>query len=268
MATAAVTNHEDNIQVGAGHLYVDLLDADGGTQGERYLGDAAGMSLNGTETRLTVFSGSGAVARKLYDKVTERAFAGTITLRDIAVANLILLLQGEAGDYTDGSSAVNDEPITVRPGLHYQLGVTAAAPMGVRGITPKAANPVKVGNSNLAASNYEFDSAAGRIYIKPNAAGIDAAGTAIKVSYTPKAEKHHIARTAAEAKALLAAVRYIEDPAGGGGGRNLYVRRASVGSQGEFALLNQRQSEQQIPLTFGVESHPGHPLVIIDGAAA
>ena len=100
-------NHTDNVIVGAGELYVDLLDSNDDTTGERFLGDGVGASLSVATERVQVFSGTGPVARKLVDAVRsiERSFS--VTLRDMSPENLALFVGATAvEDVADAADVV------------------------------------------------------------------------------------------------------------------------------------------------------------------
>lgn len=271
MARAA-SIHTDNIVIGAGEVFLDLLDADGNRQGERYVGDSVGMSLSATEERAQVFSGDGPTARKLIDAVTQRDFAGTVTLHDSSKENLALLLQGEnPADEADSATAVTDEVVAgVKQGRWYQLGVSATKRMGYLSIASAgfaATDSESSPTTFTAGDDYRIDADNARIYIVPGGSIND--GTDLKVDYTPVAATHERAQTKSPPEQVLAAVRYIEHPASGRG-RNVYIRRCSVGVAGEVQLKDRaRQTEQTFPLTLGVqEPTDGYPSIIIDGKAA
>lgn len=270
--TRASANYTDNIVIGAGEVFVDLLDSDGDTTGERYVGDSVGMTLTSTEERAQVFSGDGPTARKLVDAVTQRDFAGTLALHDQSMENLALMLQGEnPADEADAATAVTDEEITVKKGRWYQLGVSDTKRMGYLAVDATAAKTV-VTNADAsttydATDDYVLDAGRARLYIVPG--GDIADDATIKVDYTPIAGKHERAQTKTPPEQIEAAVRYVEFAANGRG-RNVYIRRCNIGSAGDFQLKDRtRQTEQTISLSLGIqEPGGGHPAVIIDGKAA
>ena len=270
----AITRHVDNVRIGAGRLYVDLLDAAGKTLGERDLGDSIGMSIRVEETRQMVYSGDGPTARKLLDVVTQRTYSATVQLHDMSDANAALWLGGDATTEADNAAAVTDEEIQVRPGLEYQLGTSASKPMGYLSISASATFSVTYGATAAAATtaavkgtDYEVDEANARLKIL--AGGSIAAGNWIKVDYTPVAATHGRAATPRATKDIRAAVRYVEDGFGSAGsrGRNVYVRDASVGASDELALKDNRQSEQRITLTLGINEPASGSALTIDGVA-
>ena len=270
--TIGRNQHTNNIVVGAGEFYLDLLDDAGGLTGERYLGDSIGGSLSITTERTTVFKGDGPVAEQLVDSVRSITRTLTVTLHDISPENLALFVGApEPSDSAAiAASAVTDEAHTVRPGRWYQLGQSDANPSGVRGVSSVAVNLAASGNAEVAAAGYVVDAAAGRIYFNDGtgqAANIDAAGTAVLIDYTPTAETAGARRQvkARDARQVQAAVRYLEDPSAGEG-RNLYARRCNVGAGGEMALKS-RDTQQQITVTAQilVPEVAGAAALFIDG---
>ncbi|MDE0680184.1 MAG: hypothetical protein OXI11_08225 [Gammaproteobacteria bacterium] len=129
--TKAIESHANKTVLGAGEVYIDVLDAAGKRTGERYVGDSTGASVSATTERTTIFSGDGAVARTLLDKITSVNHTMSVTIQDMQPENFALFLAGEVEEVADGSTSAN-EAIEVKAGLWYQLGVknTAAGRAG------------------------------------------------------------------------------------------------------------------------------------------
>ena len=297
--SAISDRHSDNILLGSGHLFIDVLSADGARTGERYLGDAVGATLAVESERVQVFSGSGPVARQLVNKVRSLTRRLSATLHDVSMENLALFVgAGDAvGAETDAADRIDDgdaEALTVRKERWYQLGVSAARPAGLRAVavgTPTwtpgdgtlndADNAVIVttgavapnsgagtGTKNILApgTDYAVDAASGRIYIVPGGGIADDA--TIYVHYTPvaAAARPQVA-TPATPQDVRAAVRYIEETATGRG-RNLYAPLCSVAASGELALMS-RETEQQIQIAAEIlEPGGGKAALLIDEQAS
>ena len=261
--------HTNNTLIGSGEVYLDLLDAQDGTTGERYLGDAVSANLSVTTERAQVFSGTGPIAKKLVDQVRSLSRTFTITLRDISADNLALFVGApEPATVADAAIEVENEPLTVRKGRWYQLGVSDDKPTGVGAVSAVAADTTvakKTGNTiYVAGTDYTLDAKRGRLYIEPGGAIAD--GAELKVTYTPVAASRRQVRTG-ELSEVRAAMRYIEDSAAGEG-RNYYAVLCSVGASGELGLMS-RDTEQQIQLTCEIlEPEDGRPALVIDGEAA
>lgn len=262
-------NHTNNVLVGAGEFYLDLLDDAGNTTGERYLGNSVGGTLAVTTERITVQSGDGPVARNLVDAVRSITRTLTLTLNDISHDNLALFVGAQAvADVADAAVAVTDEALTVKPGRFYQLGVTAEKPSGLGAVSATPGHTVVTsaeGNTTFAAgADYRVDASRGRIYIVPG--GRIADGTEIQVDYTPVEATRRQVKTG-DLRDVRAAVRYLETPTAGKG-RNYYAALCSVAASGEVSLKS-RDTEQQIGLTVSIlEPQGGAAALVIDGEAA
>ena len=268
--SATTKKHTDNIVIGAGELYIDLLDGDDGTAGERYLGDGVGASLSVTTERVQVFSGTGPVARKLVDAVRSINRSMSITLHDMSHDNLALFVGAtEVEDITDAVNQVTNEALAVRKGRWYQLGVKTDKPTGIGAIDATAAKTVVTDTDESspttydAGDDYTVDAERGRLYIVPG--GDIADGAAILVDYTPVAAIRKLVKTG-DLKDIRAALRYIETPVAGKG-RDYYAPLCSIGASGEIGLMN-RDSEQQIQLTAEIlEPGARKAALLIDGEA-
>ena len=219
--------HESNIVVGAGELYIDLLDADGDLTGERYVGDSIGATLSIATERASVFSGDGPVAQELVNIARNVTRSMTLTLHDMSPENWALFIIGETEATTLAATAVVDEALTVKRGYWYQLGQTTANPLGAwAGADLGASNPVvdDAGSPQpiSKAGNWEFDPETGRLYILPAALDV-ADGDVIGVDYTPRAAASTAVKTG-DATTVFGAVRYLEDAAAGEG-RHIYARK-------------------------------------------
>ncbi len=259
--TTAREKHSNDIVVGAGEVFIDLLDAAHARTGERYIGDSTGASISVETEQTTVFSGDGPIAQKLVDFQRSISHTMTCTVHDMSPDNIALFLAGEVEDEADTAAAVSGEKITVKQGLWYQLGVKPdTKPAGIAKVKPGTVTVA----TKTKGTDFDVDADHGRIYIIPKAGISD--NTEITVGYTPVASTRRRAK-AGERRQVRAAVRYIEDPSAGRGS-NWYIRQASIGASGEMALKS-RDTEQSITLTISIEvPEDGTPAVICDGQPA
>ena len=266
--TLARAQQSNNIIIGAGEFFIDLLDASGNTQGERYVGDTVGGTLDVQTETVTVFSGDGPTSDRLSESVTQVRRTLQITMHDIKAPNLALFVTGDAGTQADAANAVVDEEHTVKRGYWYQLGKsTVAKPGGVVAvaeagfvITDDASSP-----ATIEAANYVLDAANARFFIKADASGVTD-GDTIRVDYTPVARTVQTVKAAK--KQVKAAIRYIEDAASGKG-NNYYAPYCNVRAAGSMSLKS-RDNEEQLqiscemldPLTAGM------PQLYVNGQTA
>lgn len=278
--SAALARHTNNIIVGSGSLFIDLLDAGGDLTGERYVGDAVAATLNVQSDVTTIYAGDSATAVVLTEFARSINRTLSMTLHDISVDNLALFVAGDVGaSPAVAAVAVVDEKITVLQDRWYQVGQAADKPQGVVAVSD-AANSFTVsdasggGNAHTAGMDYVVDHASGRIYIVPGGGIADAGAEAIYVDYTPVAAVAGAKETVSGNRAATfeAAIRYIEtanaDLPGAARGRNFYARKCAVTASGDFALKS-RDTEQQLVLSASILEPGGSAVALyIDGAAA
>ena len=297
MTARKIDKRSDNILIGAGEVYIDLVGDDGAASGERYLGDAVSAALEIATEETTVFSGSGPVAVELARIARSVTRTATLTLHDISLENLALFTVG-AVRRLDAAAAVRGETAVLRPDRWHQLGgsdrpagalglarpANKAAAVAAVTVTTKANQPVTAAQGIAAGrfgagadeteqkGQFVVDYARARIYWLPPGhalyeakAGVEA-GAEVGIDYTPDdAARSQVQGTLAQ---VIGAFRYIEDAAEGRG-RNIYAPRCSIQPAGPLTLLDGRSSEQQIRLAVSMlEPGGGEPALYIDGQAA
>ncbi len=267
--TISRDGHKNNVILGSGELYIDVLDANDGLTGERYLGDAVGATLSLATERTTIQSGTGQVAQDLVDVVRSVSRTLGFTIRDMSIDNWRAFIIGEDAQTSDrevsvAASAVTDESWgDVKAGRSIQLGAKASNPSGVGAVgaaTDSAGagkTSVKSDSTSVAQSGkWKLDEKAGRILFLDDVSDV-------KVTYTPSAKTVGRAIAGSEPKQLTCALRYIEDTASGKG-RNVFVRKCVLVPGGEMALMS-RETEQQMAFTATVQEPPtGWPSLVID----
>ena len=83
-----IKEHRPIIQLGAGALFIDRYTDNGNIRGaEMYIGDTVAASISATVERTTVYSGDGAVASKLIDRVRRIDRTMSITAQDATLGN-------------------------------------------------------------------------------------------------------------------------------------------------------------------------------------
>ena len=296
MTARSIDKRTDNILIGAGEVYLDILEG-GAATGERYLGDAVGAELEVATEETTVFSGSGPVARELTRIARSVTRTVRLTLHDISLENLALFTVSEV-KRLDAVARVAGEAAVLRPGRWYQLG-GADRPAGVLRLAAPADKAAAIAAVTVATTaqapvtatqaiaagqfgsgaseteqrgQYVVDYARARIFwLPPDHALYEAktgveAGAALAVDYTPDDAPRDQVQGAFHQ--LIGAFRYIEDAAEGQG-RNIYAPRCSIQPAGGLTLLDGRSSEQQIRLAVSMlEPGAGRPALYIDGQAA
>ncbi len=257
----AISKHNDNILIGQGRLYLDLIEsgADGAERltGARDLGDAVSAALSVAEERVVVMSGSGP-ERKMVDKPRSVTRTLNFTLHDLSLDNLALFFgEGEPADVDH--VLVVDEEHTVLKGRWYTLAEAGAGELETVRVSKKGGMVWNKGH------DYMVDAKHGRIEIVKEDADI-------VVTYTVKAAargKIAVGRglAACGERDVLAALRYVEDCPLHGVARHYYAPRCSVRPAGDLTLMS-RDGEQQIQLAAEVlNPADGSPALYVYGDA-
>jgi hypothetical protein len=253
--------HKNEYVFGRGKTYVDIFDANGNKTGERFLGNCPGFTLSVTSEKFEHFSSTSGLRKKDLSVVTSVNFSGKITCDDVSSENLALFVGGTVSTVTQSATPVTGEAHTVRAGLEYQLGATAANPMGVKdvsAVTLKSADGV---TSYVLGTDYVVDLAKARF--SPLKGGAITDGTIVHAGYTPKAGT--IQRvTSGAGGSQTGAVRYIADNAVGEN-RDCYISSAALAASGDLPLITENDLAK-FDLDVGVnEKDSATPQIIIDG---
>lgn len=296
--TTGRTQHDDNVVIGSGEVYIDVYDDDGATGGERYLGDSITATLAVTTERTTIQSGDGPVARDLVDTVRSLSRTMSFTLRDSSIPNWALFLVGEEAEAATPTARVTGGSawkFVAKKGRWFQIGAAPSRPGGAGAVTDKAAASKALGAHDAGAlsvivtsaaatptsgntigrtGNYKVDKKAGRIYVEDAPADL-VEGTAYYVHYQPAdtdnpdaalttARKVRQAKTSEATRQITCALRYIEDAAAGMG-RSVYARKCTLAPGGDLGLKS-RETEQQMAFTAAIQEPDGDwAAVTIDG---
>ena len=288
-----IKEHRPIIQLGAGALFIDRYTDNGNIRGaEMYIGDTVAASISATVERTTVYSGDGAVASKLIDRVRRIDRAMSITVQDATLGRDALFMMAdrpgreEAGNPDEQLITVIRVPEHVSDRTHFQLG------SGEMGTTPAGRPAFDLGATPLAgggfmqrtltatsgafrpfspavqAADFSLDAGSGRIrFTKSGIAKVKGKQVRItiaaaKITALPAFERVSVG---AEVSQVRIALRYIEDADPGMAGRNIYVPRATLSPAGEAALKS-RDEPQQFPLQLAIETpDDGLRQTYIDG---
>ena len=129
--------HSDNIVIGSGELYIDLLDDAGKPTGERYLGDSPGASLSVSTERVTVTRADGPIRVRLVDRVRSIERSLSLILHDISAENLALFVAApaptEVAARAAGRTGNKAQVIVPSADRWFALGQPDELPLGVGG---------------------------------------------------------------------------------------------------------------------------------------
>ena len=288
-----INEHKPIIQLGAGALFIDRYTDNSDIRGaEMYIGDTVAASVSATVERTTVYSGDGAVASKLVDRVRQIDRSISITVQDATLENFSLFMMADRPKREAPGSSNADlvtvfrVPEHVSDRTYFQLGA------GVLGATPAGRPSFDLGTMPIAKVNgiqsrpqgstdpfvqtvptmededYDLDEKRGRIRFT-NAGIAKVKGLEIEITLNMRNIKNIPAfdrvSVGAEVSQIRVALRYIEDSDPGMQGRNIYIPQATLGPAGEAALKS-RDTPQQFPLQLAIETPDnGLEQMYIDG---
>jgi len=221
-----------NLVLGRGEIYFDRFAA--GTEnktGERYLGATPAFSVSGETQELEHFSSERGLRVKDESVTLQIDFTGALTLEDINQDNLALFFFGAAENATISAAVGEQDDLTVKQGLYYQLGTTAAKPEGVENVTNVVVTGTGGTPTYVADTDYTVDLTLGRVYIMPGAGIADDA--AVEITYDVAAQTQE--RVSSGASLVSGALRFISYN-GVGTNRNFYMPKVTLRPNGEFAL--------------------------------
>ena len=288
-----INEHKPIIQLGAGALFIDRYTDNSDTRGaEMYIGDTVAASVSATVERTTVYSGDGAVASKLVDRVRQIDRSISITVQDATLDNFALFMMADRPKREARASNMENlvtvirVPEHVSDRIYFQLGAgdlgstpagrtrfLLAAPPLVSGSFMHRALTATTGafaafSPVIENDDFSLDADTGRIRFtnagiaKIRGRQVQITLAAGKITRLPAFDRVSVG---AEVSQIRVALRYIEDSDPGMQGRNIYIPQATLGPAGE-AVLKSRDTPQQFPLQLAIETPDnGLEQLYIDG---
>lgn len=121
MSLAPKSSIVQQLMVPSGKLYVDLI-VNGEYTGERYLGETDSFSITIAGEKIEEFSMENGLKELADTVLTGVTRTGSMTVKQVSRENLALFMAAVYGVHVQASGNVTDEPLTVLPDRHYQLG--------------------------------------------------------------------------------------------------------------------------------------------------
>lgn len=216
-----------------GRAYFDPFDANERLTGEIDLGNCPGISLTIETEKAEHFSSQTGLREKDGSWVVQVQRTGSMQCDNFSPSNAALWLTGSHEVKTQAATPVTDEERTVLPGRQYQLGATAANPLGVRNVTGITVSPKGGGTAYVAGTDYNVDTETGRVQIMEG--GAIAASTEVVFGYTPVAGKFESVKSGAKSE-LTGALRVVSDNAAGGN-RDWFLPKVTLTAGGDLTLI-------------------------------
>lgn len=252
-ATESDMQHErDNLVVGRGTLYFDQF-APGTTTvlGEQYLGNTPSLTIKSERTtRTPVDSVGGRLVELPAVTISEKA-SGEFTGDNISARMVALWFAAEASGIAAPADAISSV-VTAYRGRYYQIGVTAANPMGRRNLSSMAVVRQSDSTPIAAPGNYVLNERDGRIQILPDSGIAD--GTALAITAVADTVETIYRPTG---KIMEGALRFVADPAYGMG-TDYFFPSVELAAAADQALKG--DMFQELRFTFTAKKRPGRDL--------
>lgn len=243
-----ILHEKSQYLIARGRVYFDPYDASENLTGEIDLGNCPGVSLTISTEKAEHFSSQGGLREKDGAWVVQVDRTGTLNCDNFSPQNAALWLSGTYEKKTQAATAVTGEERKVLPGRQYQLGATAANPLGVRNVTDVTVALKSGGTALVAGTDYNVDLATGRVQIL--AGGAIAVATDVLFGYTPVEGTFDAVKSGASAE-LTGALRIVSDNAAGGD-RDWYLPKVTLTPNGDLPLI--AEGTDVVAMEFGLEA--------------
>ena len=232
--------------ISRGRVYFDPYDASEQLTGEIDLGNCPGLSVTINTEKKDHFSSQTGLRQKDATWLLQVDRTGTLSCDNFSPANASLWLAGQVETKTQAATPVTGELRGVLPGRQYQLGATAANPLGVRNVSAVTVKNEAGTTTYAAGTDYNVDLVKGRLQILE--AGAIVAGN-IKVSYDKPAKTWKRIKTG-QASELRGAIRVVSDNAGATN-RDYYMPLCILKPAGELPVI--AEEAEYVTMEFELE---------------
>lgn len=229
----------------------------------RDLGNCPEFTLNRTNEFLAHYSSKAGVRTKDAEISLSGDLGGSVVMDDISAENMAMWFMNTLQTVTVASATAQAETIqdVVQGGI-YQLGRTALAPLGLRGISNLTFTPT----GPVAGTDYDLDGVNGLLTIIEGGSIVD--GTDLSITYDVAASTYQ--QVSAGDIAAEGELHFIsQNPYGPN--RRIVIPRVKIMPQGDLPLMTDPESPtwQQISFSLSVLKKGNLPLAInADGLPA
>ena len=244
MAIIHVTNE---YAIPRGRVYFDRFDAAGLPTGEIALGNCPGINISISTEKSDHFSSETGLRQKDGSWVIQVDRTGTVNCDNFSPSNAALWLSGTLEKKSQAATPVTGELRNVIPGRQYQLGATAANPLGVRNVSVVTVKDEAGTVTYVAGTDYNLDLETGRVQIIEGGAIV--AGK-VQFGYTPVAASFESVKSGGKSE-LQGALRVVSDNATGGN-RDWYLPKVTLTPSGDLALI--AEGTDVVAMEFGLEA--------------
>lgn len=258
---------ENNYVIGRGRVYVRRYRGNTGMEfedDERYVGNTPELNLAFESENLDHFNSDRGVNEKDASVVLQINRTGTMITDNIDLDNTSLFFFGSVLSLVTPAATVAAEPLSMRFPYEYQLGVTEANPVGVRGLdssVPVVLTLVSGGGTAPAIGvDYDVDYMEGRIIPLAGGMFVSKAKIAVTVAYTVL--ESTIDRVISGSRPVRCQMRYIEDNPHGSN-RVFLFPEVKLSPNGDYSL--KAEEWQQIPFSLELIKQANKEAIYCDG---
>lgn len=244
----SIQNITNEYVIPRGRAYFDPYDANDQLTGEIPFGNTPGISLSISETRAAHYSSESGKSEKDKDEPVRVDRTGKLNCDNFSTANAALWLSADVETITQTATPVTGELRSVIPGREYQLGATAAKPLGIRNVSAITVKSDDDVTTYVAGTDYNVNLETGRVQIL--ASGTIVTGD-VHFGYTPVAGTYQAAKTGSSAT-RTGALRIVSDNATGAN-RDFYMPKVTLSADGDLPLIAEGSSTDYISMAFALE---------------
>lgn len=257
---AKIIHEANEYVIPRGRVYFAKFNDAGVPAGETYLGNCPGLKVSIETEKAEHFSSEAGLREKDASMIVQITRTGELTCDNFSAANLGLFLAASRSQHAQATSTAQELELAVVPGNFYQLGATATAPAGVRGISNVKVTDTTGATTYKVGEDYQIDDALGRLHIVPG--GAIAAGD-IKVTFDVAAAKWDRLATGAAAE-TKGALRLVADNASGPS-RDWYFPSVTLMPNGDIPLIEDGTDFVQMQFKLDVLKPNGAEAIYVDG---
>lgn len=242
----ALVHEEQKYTIPRGRAYFDPENSSGELTGEIELGNCPSVTLTIATEKAEHFSSMTGLREKDASVIVQIDRTGSLVCDNMSTANFALWTSGTATARTQTATPVTGEMRAVMPGRFYQLGATAANPLGVRNVTAVTVKNSAGTTTYDAGDDYNVDPETGRVQIVEGGA---ITASTVQFGYTPVAAAFDRVTTGSTAE-IRGALRIVSDNATGGD-RDWYMPRVTLTPDGDLPII--AEGTDFVQLSFGLE---------------
>lgn len=253
-----------NYTLGRGKVYFARFQDGTTTPGPfRYIGNTPEFNLTIESETLDHFSSDEGIREKDDSVPLEVTRTGSLVCDDIQADNVALFFFGSTDVLTTASLTGQSETFaSVLQGMHYQIGLTASNPVGIRGVTSVTVTGTgATPPTYVLDTDYRLDAARGMLEIIEG--GAIANNQGIVVNYGISASTQ--TRILSGSEPVEGAMRYLENNPRGAN-RDVFLPYTKITPNGDLSFKGDEW--RQIPFSLEVLKSTGAEAIYINGLPA